>query len=73
MEKKWTLTIGIHRGTLTSRDVEHPKEFDTYEEILAEVSKARREYASFGYVIWFANVVSPDGEKSCIESNPYYG
>jgi hypothetical protein len=72
MENKWTLTIGIHRGTLMSRDVEQPKEFDTYEEVVAEVNKARKDYASYGYVIWFANVVSPDGKESCIESNPYY-
>lgn len=69
---KWTLSIGCHRGTLMSRDMENPKEFDTYDEVVAEWQKARKAYASFGYMIWFANVTSPTGEKSCLESNPYY-
>jgi hypothetical protein len=69
--KKWELVIGIHNGTLMSRDVGHPKEFDTYEEVVAEWKSARESYRSFGYMIWFANVTSPTGEKSCLESNSY--
>ena len=66
--KKWELVIGIHNGTLMSRDVEHPKEFDT---VVAEWQSARKSYAGFGYMIWFANVTSPMGEKTCLETNGY--
>ena len=69
--KKWELIIGIHNGTLMSRDVERPKSFDTYDEVVAEWKSARESYHRFGYTIWFANVTSPTGEKTCLESNDY--
>lgn len=44
---KWTLHIGIHRGTLTSRDAEQPKQFDSLEECREEAYSAQRQYRAF--------------------------
>lgn len=71
-EQKWTLKIGIHRGTLTSRDHEQPKKFDDREAALAEYYKAKKWYRSIAYQIWYAELVSPDGEKEMLEQNSYY-
>lgn len=60
-QKKWTLVIGIHRGTITSRDTEQPKELGSLEECQREVTRAEREYASLGAFIWFATATSPYG------------
>ena len=59
---KWSLTIGIHRGTITSRDTEHPKQMDSLEACQKEVNRAELEYARFGCYIWFARAVDPEGK-----------
>ena len=37
----YELTIAIHRGTITSRDVEQPQEFHTMEECIAALNAAK--------------------------------
>ena len=61
-EGKWTLTIGIHRGTLMSRDTEQPKKLNSRKECEDAVRVAERQYAELGCYIWFANAVDPDGQ-----------
>lgn len=70
-KREYTLVIAIHRGTLTSRDVEQPKRFGTEKEALQELVKARGQYRRLGYQIWFATLTDPDGNESTLESNPY--
>lgn len=77
----WKLQIGIHRGTSASRDsgvvtskFDDPKSpLNSLEEVI-DCAKAWREtYRQTGYLIWFANAVSPTGEKhtSIIPADPY--
>lgn len=68
---KFVLSIGCHNGTLMSRDCES-REFDTFEEAYESYQTSKNEWRTFGYMVWFANIVSPDGAKTHLESNPYH-
>lgn len=61
-ETQWTLSIGIHCGTLTSRESEQPKLLANLEECQKETTRAEKQYAKFGYSIWFADAIDPDGK-----------
>jgi hypothetical protein len=65
---KWTLTHGIHRGTIASRDTAGPEEFDTRDAAIKYLNEQKRFYASLGYVLWFAKLVSPDGTEERLAS-----
>jgi hypothetical protein len=72
--KKWHFHVGIHRGTITSRDSEPPKEMDSLAECEAAATKARRDYAQLGCQIWFCYAMSPEGERhTLIPGEPYVG
>lgn len=72
MENKWELNHGIHRGTFSSRDAAETEFFDTKDEALQKFTEHKKFYRSIGYVIWFANLVSPDGIETQLESNSNY-
>lgn len=70
--KKWKFHVGIHRGTLTSRDSEEPVDADSLEQCREWARKAQLNYASLGCQIWFCYAVSPEGERTTlIEGAPY--
>ena len=69
---KYLLSIGIHRGTITSRDVEQPKEVASPEAARAELAKATTEYASFGCQIWFAVLYNDQGEATQLVAGAPY-
>lgn len=68
---KWTLQIAIHKGTLTSRDIEPTKEFDSQDAAMVDFQDAKKFYRSIGYQIWYAILTSPDNTKQTLEQNPY--
>ena len=72
MSDKFVLNIGCHRNTITSRD-STSMEFDTFDEAKRQYQESRASYKRFGYVVWFAEIVAPDGTKTHLESNPCYG
>lgn len=55
---KWVLNIGIHQGTITSRDMERTEHEDEAQARQA-YQDAKRQYASFGCQIWFARMIAP--------------
>lgn len=63
----YILEHGIHDGTLISRDSGSQK-FETREEALASLIKQEKFYKSIGYVIWFANLICPDGTKEVLRA-----
>lgn len=67
MSDKWILNHGIHRGTITSRDSE-TQEYETEQEARNSFEKQRKWYTQYGYVIWFAYLISPSGEKIVLDS-----
>jgi hypothetical protein len=68
----WMFHIGIHRGTMTSRDSEPPKPAASLDECKVMSVKAERDYASFGCQIWYCYAMSPDGERhTLIEGADY--
>lgn len=71
-DKKWTLRIGCHRGTLISRDTDSPRKFDTREEAIQDYQDSRSFWHSIGYQVWFAELIDPEGNKTMLEQNPYY-
>jgi len=69
----WSLHIGIHRGTLTSRDSEMPKPMASLQACADAARTAFREYACMGCQCWFCYAVGPDGQRhTLIESQPYH-
>lgn len=69
---QYTLSWGIHAGTLTSRDVGESYKFDTEQECIDKAHKLQSHYKNMGYKIWYANVINPDGTSRNIISTPYY-
>ena len=67
----WTLSIGCHRGTLTSRD-SGTEEHDSLEECKKAVAKAEKAWRSFGYFVWFATAKGPDGEEVKLHNGTPY-
>jgi hypothetical protein len=70
--KEFTLTIGIHSGTLTSRDFEEPKFFDTLEECKFEVVRAEIQYARIGCYIWFAHAIDKEDNITKFHPGTHY-
>ncbi len=68
---KWILKHAIHRGTLTSRDIALPEEFDSEQDATKAHQNHRKFYRGIGYQIWYAYLTSPDGVERKLESNPY--
>lgn len=70
--KKWEFHVGIHRGTITSRDSEGPKPAESLAECQAMAARSEREYASFGCRIWYCYAMSPEGVRhTLIEGESY--
>ena len=70
---KWTLNHGIHGGAVMSRD-SGTSTFDTEKEARDAFQKQKQWYHSIGYVIWFAYLTSPDGNKIVLDggNNAYF-
>jgi hypothetical protein len=69
---QYTLTWGIHRGTLISRDTGDPYKFDTEQECIEKAKELDSHFKTIGYKIWYAMITAPDGQRKEIMSNPYY-
>ena len=72
MDNKYTLSHGIHRGTITSRDTGRPETFGSAEAARAKLEEHRKWYRSIGYAIWFAEITDPTGKKIHYEGNSNY-
>lgn len=65
---EWQLKLGIHRGTITSRDFhsvsykfgksEDP--LTSLEDCIECAKKWKKNYQSLGYKLYFVNAVSPE-------------
>ncbi len=69
---KWLLWCGIHKGTLISRDAAEPTQHKTREEALEEFVRCRTDLWRAGYMIWFAKLISPEGEEEIIDYGELY-
>ena len=67
MTKDWKLHYGIHRGTITSRDVTMIQ-CDSLEDCKRKIAKIEKDMVRFGYVIWFANAISVSGEQVSVHA-----
>jgi hypothetical protein len=56
----WMFHVGIHRGTLTSRDSEPPKEAESLAQCREWAHEALLGYASLGCHIWYCYAISPE-------------
>ena len=67
----WKLHIGIHRGTITSRDLEtntgkyddSTSPLESLEDCIDTAQKWQDNYRSMGYVVYVADAIAPDGTK----------
>jgi hypothetical protein len=60
---KWLLSIGIHRGTLTSRDSDQTRH-DSEPAARQAYRTAKDYYTSTGTQIWYANMLPPGAPYS---------
>lgn len=63
---KWEFHVGIHRGTITSRDSEPPKDAESLEQCQEWAREALLGYASLGCHIWYCYAMSPSGERTTL-------
>ena len=68
----WALHIGIHRGTITSRDSELPKPMESLNQCKEEGMKAVADYRSLGCKVWYCYAISPEGERHTIVQGEDY-
>ena len=59
---------GIHRRTLTSRDCGEPTIHDSKEEARRAFVDAKKDYATMGYVTWFAYMYDDQGNKTVLDN-----
>lgn len=63
MENEWRVNWGVHKGTLTSRDISMATFFDEeaarnkYKEV---INQWQRGNDPFGYMLWFVELRDPD-------------
>ncbi len=62
----WMFHVGIHRGTLTSRDSEQPKEAESLKQCQEWAREALLGYASLGCQVWYCYAMSPEGERTTL-------
>lgn len=72
MDKQWKLTIGIHRGTLMSRDAS-ASYHDTLDECRTVFKKEEKHFKeNLGCQIWFATAKGPGAETVQLsQGTPY--
>lgn len=71
MADKWTLKLGCHKGTVDSRDTDE-REFDTFEECRESFQKTQDVWLRFGYFIWYAEAIGPNGEQEKLHPGTPY-
>jgi hypothetical protein len=70
-QKPWRLNIGIHSGTMISRDSgSHTVKFhdssaplESLEDCIECAKAWEANYRSMGYYIWFATAIAPDDTR----------
>ena len=71
MKTTWKLNYGCHRGTLISRDSEC-LELPSLEACKARLAEAETTWNRFGYSVWFAQAVGPNGEQVKLHEGTTY-
>ena len=69
--KPWRLSMGVHRGTMMSRDTHSvdyqwqspDKPLTSLDEVKETAEQWKSNYLSLGLQIWFMNAIAPDGTK----------
>jgi len=67
--KPWRLSMGVHRGTMMSRDTHSvdyqwaspSKPLTSLDEVKETAGQWKRNYLSLGLQIWYMNAIAPDG------------
>lgn len=66
----YTLHIGCHKGTSTSKDSEN-RPFETFKEAEDSYLASKGFWASIGYYVWFANITDDDdNDKKVVRAYP---
>jgi hypothetical protein len=70
---KWGISIGIHQGTITSRDTDETSwEHDSFQACQDALTQAIAYLTPRGCYIWFAEAIAPDGTRHKLtEGAPY--
>jgi hypothetical protein len=71
-EGKFMVHHGIHSGTVTSRDSGEPTIHDSAGEARKAFAEAKRDYASMGYVTWFAYMYDDQGRRTVLDKSVPY-
>lgn len=68
---KYRLNIGRYRDGIASR-YEETREFDTEGQAYESYVQSKWKWIKQGYVVWYAEIITPEGNRITLESNPYY-
>jgi hypothetical protein len=70
----WTLSYGVHAGTINSRDTSALHGLSDLAACRAALLVKERFLKSIGYVIWYARAIAPDGTEHAIrpDNNAYH-
>jgi hypothetical protein len=64
--RTWTLSYGVHAGTITSRDTNAEHGLSDLAACRAALLAKERFFKSIGYVIWYARAIAPDSTEHVI-------
>lgn len=67
----WKFCLGIHRGTITSRDAEIPKQLPSLEACYSEAQAALKAYSSIGVKIWYCYATDGKQQVELLTPQPY--
>ncbi len=65
----WKLDVGMHKGTMMSRDTiivdcdDEYKPLETFDDCLRVAKEHQARYAGFGAYLWYAHAIAPDGTR----------
>ena len=69
---KYLVAIGIHTGTITSRDSAILGEYDSPAEARREAAKAKAGYTRLGCKIWYINMYDDQGKLTVLDHGMPY-
>lgn len=61
--KQWRMEVGIHKGTVTSRDIRTDFEVKNLEDCKTQLAAYEKDMQFIGYQIWYAKAYHPDGTE----------
>lgn len=77
--KSWRLDLGVHRGTVNSRDYHstttkfsNDEPLESLEDCKETAKQWEDNYRQLGLLIWYGNAIAPDGKSTPVLNGVSY-